>query len=248
MSAPVVSAVFPAPDSTDAVLRTKVWVEFSTEVDPRSVNANTFAVLAPEETVLVNPSQALDPRNRPGGSRPLSGRIVQESPTRFAFIPSEPLRPQARYRCLLVGGSGLPGTQAIRSPEGTALAKSYQWSFVTGTLDLEQPPLQSPVNLIVNPASPALADWLRPQLDPELIQIIPVPHSDGTQIGSLPFVFDIQFPGPVDPAYAAQGIGVWLEPPANAGFASLPDDLEAVAAINGDTLRITIQRRTSSAP
>lgn len=244
MSAPVVSAVYPVPDAGNVVLRTKIWVEFDQPMDPATITASTFAVLAPDSTLVLNPSEALDPRRKPSGSRPVAGRIVQESPVRFSFVPSEPLQPQAKYRVLIVGGSGTAVASGVKNLAGEVLAKSYQWSFTTGTLDLEQPPLTSPVNLFENQAvpGPALADWLRPRLDPSQIEVRPVMRPDGQPVDGLPFQFEIVFPGQVNPSVLSSGqVQVWLESLADIPQMALPAGVTAVASVSGNKILVTLQ-------
>lgn len=128
-----VISVSPNPDSADIVLGQPIEVVFDTPLDPASVTTATFALYGPSQTDV------------PSGREYVAGSFSFPEPNRLVFTPSRPLRPEVVYTVTLAGGGSILATTVIRSNTGEPLVQSYTFRFTTGTLNLEQPPILSPV-------------------------------------------------------------------------------------------------------
>lgn len=103
-AAPAVSSVLPPDGSVVcAGTSTSASVTFSEEVDPATVNGQTFTLSS--------------------GTGPVAGSVSAESPTTFTFSPQSGLSYATSYTGTVTTG--------VRDLAGNALPASYSWTFAT---------------------------------------------------------------------------------------------------------------------
>lgn len=192
MSAPTIISVTPTADETDVILGTQIIVIFSALMDHSTINAGTFSLTGPGQTMVVTPDQTVteDPEPITGreyitGIFDFDDTIGSGTQTKVTFNPSKPLRPDSEYTVLIMGSGGVLTSDAIKDASHVAMAASYTWLFTTGELNLSAPPPQSPV-----PGATA-------QLDPATIVIIPRQSGNHVTGADLTQVIDLIFPDSV---------------------------------------------------
>lgn len=105
-ASPQVLSTRPGSGETGADIRGSVSATFDHEIDPASVNLQTFLL------------------RRGGDSAPIGGSVTYDPNTHSVyFIPREALSPAAVYQALLTTG--------VRDPSGNALSREYAWTFTT---------------------------------------------------------------------------------------------------------------------
>jgi hypothetical protein len=106
------------------------------------------------------------------------------------------------------------------------MATSYEWTFVTGDLNLATPP----------PTSPLLDDM--PAIDLGQIKVIPRGRRYGVDLTQE---IDIIFPGPIDPnSINTDDILMSIEAVLGDPTVPIPAGLTPTVTINGSTLKIVI--------
>ena len=233
MSAPVILSVAPAPDETDVVLGRVIEVTFDQAVDPDTVTSATFALTGPGETTIVDGDELAYKNAKPSSGREyITGAFNFPSPDKLRFTPDKPLRPGIQYTVLIAGASSLLATSVVRNPAGEALAKSYQYAFKTGTLNVATPPALSPL--------PPAAPWERPRLDPNSIRI----RSGGIPVkavaNELSYI-ELIFPAAVDPtSFDQNDLRVAIEPFLGDTSVPLPDNVTVSAAVQANRIVLTV--------
>lgn len=213
MSAPTVLSVTPVVDDTDVVLGTQITVLFSFLMDHTTINAGTFALTGPGQTMIVTPDQivASDPvpvtgREYITGTFAFDDSFGGGLQTQVTFNPSEPLQPDTTYNILIMGDGGVLTSDSIADIYGNKMVGTYSWSFTTGELNLVVPPPISPV-----PGS-------APQIDPKTIIVIPRQAGNQRVGADLTQEIDLIFPDSVDLTT----------------YDPIPDILTSIEAILGD--------------
>jgi len=106
------------------------------------------------------------------------------------------------------------------------MATSYEWTFVTGDLNLATPP----------PTSPLLDDM--PAIDLGQIKVIPRGRRYGVDLTQE---IDIIFPGPIDPnSINTDDILMSIEAVLGDPTVPIPAGLTPTVTINGSILKIVI--------
>jgi Bacterial Ig-like domain len=187
-NAPTVTSVTPGVDETDVVLGTSIIVVFNQLMDHASISPATFSVTGPGQTQIITPTQLIaeNPRAVTGreyinGAFEFDDTINSSTQTQVTFIPATPLQTNAKYTVLLIGSGAVLTSDAIVSAYGVQMVGSYQWSFITGMLNLVIPPPQAPVQ------------GAAPQLNPNSIRVIPR-QTTGTDLSQE---IDLIFPDSV---------------------------------------------------
>jgi len=135
-TAPTVSSVSPASLAAGVNATTAVTVTFSEEVNPATVNSNTFVL----RDLLNNPVQAA---------------VAYGVGSRTATLtPSSPLSTMATYTATVKGGA-----DGVKDAAGNALAADFPWMFTTAQSAVLPP--ETTVFSAVLPASRS-AWWVRP--------------------------------------------------------------------------------------
>lgn len=112
--------------SSEIPLDAIITVEFSRDINPRSVNTQTFIVIEGSNIV--------------SGDFNVNKKIV-------TFIPKQNLKPGTKYQVILVGAyNATLETQSIMDITGLPLENNYTFSFITTNIAI----LEAPV--ITNPA------------------------------------------------------------------------------------------------
>src|SRR5271170_3013173 len=86
----------------------------------------------------------------------MNGGPANSGQTLATFTPMKALRPGVTYTVLVVGADSVLSNSFVHDLSGNNLLASSQWSFTTGTLDLNVPPTLNPLPLpktILNPSS-----------------------------------------------------------------------------------------------
>lgn len=238
MSAPTILSVSPAANQADVVLGQDIELVFSQPIDPASLSSQTFSLMGPGQSSLVDAENLI---RKDGilqtGREYIPGAIVFPAPAagdtweqnqKAVFTPSRPLRSNVTFTVLVVGKASLLAKNYVRNPAGEALAASVQWSFKTGELVFEAPPAQSPLQPV--------NEWEKPKLNPADILARPrlAVGNDLTQ------QIELIFPGPIDPAsFDPQDIIVAGEPFLNDPSTVIPSST-ATVQVDGNRLLITV--------
>ena len=192
-TAPTILNVTPSVDETDVVLGSQIIVIFSTLMDHTTITEATFSLTGPGQTMVVSSDQLIieDPKSITGreyitGTFTFDDTINNNTQTQLTFTPSKPLRPDVEYKVLIIGSGGvLTGTAAVASANGIIMIDSYEWSFITGELNLVVPPPISPI-----PGQTR-------QLDPKRIWVIPRQRGNRITGADLTQEIDLIFPASV---------------------------------------------------
>jgi hypothetical protein len=239
MSAPAVQSLSPAAGEVDVVLGRSIEVLFDQPVDPGTVSSKTFSLMGPGQTGVVDASEISHSGSKvQTGREYVSGVFSFPAPAagdtwllnqKLVFTPGRSLRPNVTYTVLIVGRGSLLASSFIQNPAGEPVAKSVQYTFVTGELDLSVTPLQCPI--------PATNAWERPALAPAGILVRPrkVIGNDLTQ------TIELVFPGPIDVnSFDPKDIVVAGEPFLNDPETQIPDGSNSVVVVDGNRILITI--------
>ena len=154
----------------------------------------------------------------------INGGVANSGGTTVTFTPSKPLFPGTVYTVLVVGADSVLSNVFVHDLSGNKLLSSYQWSFTTGTLDLNVPPIQNPIPLLKVP------------INPDQIQIIP-----RAPVGNDISVIDLIFPAPIDTnSFDPSNLLIGIEPILNDPDVMVPSGASASYVIQGNRLIVTI--------
>ena len=113
---------------------------FDQEIDATTYSENSFLLSCAPEAASVVASGLV------GSVAPVTGTDYVAGTFSFAlnssghtiatFKPARPMRPNVKYSILI--------STDVATAAGVALANNYNWSFVTGVLNLTVPPIQQP--------------------------------------------------------------------------------------------------------
>jgi hypothetical protein len=199
MSAPTILSVTPSNQETDVVLGTQITVLFSSLMDHSTIDASTFVLTGPGQTMIATPDQfiASDPQPITGreyitGTFEFDDTLASGTETLVTFTPNKVLRPDVTYQVLIAGDGGLLSSTSVADRYGVKMVASYEWTFTTGQLNLVVPPPSAPI-----PGS-------NPLLDPNSIVVIPRQGTVSAQTSNqatgadLTQIIDFIFPGSVN--------------------------------------------------
>jgi len=106
ITGPTVTTVSPAAGATEVALNSQVQATFSTNMDPSTLNTNTFTIVSPS------------------GSK-VNGTVSYDDVTKVVtFTPSINLAPLTTYTAAIVG---------VKDKAGNTMNTPYPWSFTTIT-------------------------------------------------------------------------------------------------------------------
>jgi hypothetical protein len=230
MSAPSVIGVTPADQSQGNVLGTKIVVRFNQPMNTATIDANTFSLTGPGHTQMFSPEQLIvkDPKLQTG-CEVITGTFAfsadSNGNTIATFTPSKSLTPNVTYTVLVVG-PGSASSNTIQNTTSESLDSNYQWTFVTGDLDITVPPAYSPLPLLNLP------------IDPSQVQITQKIWAVGNDLSQE---IDITFPGDIDTSTVTPAqILLSLEPLLEDPGVSVPSGLTPTVVISGNTIKVTI--------
>jgi hypothetical protein len=235
MSAPRVVSVSPVANDTDVVLGAPILVTFDQPVNPKTVTNGTFVLYGPGETNLLGPTQLNKALPSPFMGRDfVKGRFYFPNEAQAAFQPLEPLKPNTKYTLLLAGNSKQTAATSIKNPGGESLADSFQIKFTTGAIDQTLVPTTAPGIV----SDPAMAAYLKPQLLPDSIEVLPVALGE---VNDLTQTIEIRFETDIDPSsFTLEDLLVTIDPLSNDPLVSVPANLQCAVEIQGPRLLITI--------
>lgn len=232
MSAPIVLSSIPNSNDVDIVLGAPIQIVFDQPIDPATITTATFALTGPGTTQIVDSEQLQMGQSILSGREYITGTFSYTDSSTLIFTPGRPLRPGVIYSVIIVGGDSMLVTSCVKNLAGEKLATSYQFLFTTGTLNILQPPVSSPLSW-----ETTQNHWDRPKLD--FNSILVKPHK--AQGNDLTQVIELTFPSPIDPlSFNIQDILVSIEPFLNDPLVSVPDGLSATIDISGNKLFISI--------
>ena len=125
---PSVSSVSPTNGAANVNLSSAITATFSEAIDPTTINANTFQLFGPGNTVI------------PGTVSYTSGIAT--------FQPTAALATVTIYTAVLMGGSG-----GVKDLAGNAMTSNYTWSFTTSAPPSDQGP-GGPILVISSVSNP----------------------------------------------------------------------------------------------
>lgn len=112
-TAPVILTVYPAPGASKVPTGSKISVEFNVDMNPTTINAQTFTLTGPSGTV--------------------EGAISYSAARKTAyFSPAGPLSPGAAYEATI--------SASVRNTAGTGIVSARIWSFTTSASTTSEPP------------------------------------------------------------------------------------------------------------
>jgi len=230
MSAPKIVKVVPDVDERDVVLGQAISVYFDQEIDPTSLDEDTFSLSCPSPTQVVSGNQLIS-GDSPPSSLAVEGTwsfILDSSGHSVAtFQPRFGFRPNTVYSAIILGADASLSTEDLHNMAGIALAESYTWSFTTGDLNLKTPPVTSP-----------LLDE-QPPIQPGDIHIVP-------RLGTTSQSFDIIFPEDIDPtSFDVNDMLVSIEPVLGNPMIAVPSGLAFTAVVTGRKVTVTITSASS---
>jgi len=153
-----------------------------------------------------------------------NGGPANSGVTIATFTPAHPLLSGQIYTALVVGADSVLSDQYVEDTSGNPLASSYQWSFTTGTLPLNTPPIQNPI--------PPPKTFI----NPNCIQVIP-----RAAVGNDITVVDIIFPQPIDTnSFNSQDLLIGIEPILNDPCIMVPPGASASYVVQGNKLIVTV--------
>jgi len=226
VSSPLVLSVTPAAAETDVVLGTQIVVTFDQEIDATTLTENTFSLTGPGMLTLT-PGQVspADP-----GRESITGTFIFDQDangrTVVRFNPAVPLRKDTEYSVLLLGGSSLLSSDAIKNVAAEAMVESYEWTFKTGSLNVILPPDPAPL--------PAQVSYL----DPKQIVVVP-----GRIMGNdLAQEIQIIFPEAIDEASVdLNELLVAIEPILGDLGVAVPNNIQATVRVSGRRMTVLLR-------
>lgn len=232
MPNPTVISVSPNPSQNDVVLGINIVVTFSTLINTDTLSNFTFALSGRNLAEIVSPSEISERNPVPSlGTGYVLGTFSFSTANAgtqsvATFTPASPLRPGVTYTVIIVGKDSPSASTYVTDTSFPALPmlQSYQWTFTTGTLNINVPPVQNPI-----PSTSIL--------DPNTIQIIP-----RAAIGNdLTQVIELIFPFPIDPTtFDLSSVLVGVEAVLGDPDVMVPTGTMASLSIAGNILRITV--------
>lgn len=230
MSAPQVVQVTPNNEETDVVLGQALSVTFDQVIDTTTLNDDTFSLTCPAPTQILTNTQLISGEAAPSAvSVPGTWSFVVDDQNRTVatFTPTDALLQNTPYTATLFGADAALSTQDVMNPTQEAMANSYQWSFITGILQLTVPPVVSP-----------LID-ANPPINLKEIRVVPRMRRPLGQ--DLSQEFDIIFPDDIDPtSFDPSDLYMSIEPLLGDPNAIVPPGLEYSATVSGNKLQIKV--------
>ncbi len=118
LTRPTVISVSPANNERDVSIDNPVVVVFSENMDPSTINENTFTVM-----------QRTTPESGAYRATAVDGAITYNGNSRTAtFTPNEPLSPNQEYGNVFT----VTLTTGVKDLAGNSISPNYMWSFITG--------------------------------------------------------------------------------------------------------------------
>lgn len=162
----------------------------------------------------------------------VNGGPANSGVTIATFIPAKPLLPGTTYTVLVVGSDSVLADSFVKNVSGNPMLHSYQWSFITGTLNILVPPIQNPIRP------------MQTFIKPDQIKVIPRPTVGGEPlIGNPPSIqiIDIIFPAPIDTnSFDPSDILIGLEPILNDPDVMTPPNVGATYVVQGNKLIVKL--------
>jgi hypothetical protein len=154
----------------------------------------------------------------------VNGGPANSGVTIATFLPARTLLPGTVYTVLVVGKDSVLADSFVNDLSGNPMLKSFQWSFTTGTLPDNVPPIQNPIR------TP------QPFIKPEQIKVIP-----RATVGNNIQVIDLIFPAPIDTnSFDPADILIGIESIMNDPDVQIPSGASATYVVQGNKLIVTI--------